>query len=213
MVPTPRGEARLVRFGAARPRLTVLLTHGAGGGIDAHDLQTLARALPRVGVSVVLVEMPWRVAGKPLAPPPAAIDECYLAVIDGLRSRTPVVLGGRSAGARSACRLATSVSAAGVVALSFPLHPPGRPEKSRLHELVGAGVPTLVVQGGNDPFGKPEEFPETTDLTVVPEGDHGLKVPKRTGLSPDDVAAIVAEATLEWIDREVVGGDGGNHRG
>ncbi len=205
MVATPKGEARLVTRRAKRPIATIVLTHGAGGGIDAPDLVRLARTLPQQDVSVVLVEMPWRVAGKKLAPAPAAIDAAYLAVLDQLRTRSPLVLGGRSAGARSACRIARDVGARGVLALSFPLHPPGRPEKSRLEELQGVRLPALVIQGENDPFGTPEEFPDGIELAVVPEADHSMKVPKRASVSQADALAVVLEATLEWVVREVAG--------
>lgn len=209
LVPTPIGDARVVTYRARRQEATVVLTHGAGGGIDAADLAAIAAVLPGQGLSVALVEMPWRVQGKKLAPRPAVIDESYLAVMAGLRASTPVVLGGRSAGARSACRIGAQVGAVGVLALSFPLHPPGKPEKSRLDELLGAGVPTLVVQGERDPFGRPEEFPEGVELSVVPAADHGLKVPKSAPLTQDEALAVVTESALEWIIREVVG----NRRG
>ena len=209
MVATPRGEARVVTRRAKRPIATIVLTHGAGGGIDAPDLVRLARTLPQQDVSVVLVEMPWRVAGKKLAPAPAAIDAAYLAVLDQLRTRSPLVLGGRSAGARSACRIARDVGARGVLALSFPLHPPGRPEKSRLEELRGVRLPTLVIQGEKDPFGTPEEFPDGIELAVVPEADHSMKVAKRASVSQADALAVVLEATLEWVVREVAGNPGG----
>ena len=109
-------------------------------------------------------------------------------------------------GRRPAAR--RGLGAAGCLALAFPLHPPGRPEKSRLDELAGAGVPTLVVQGERDPFGGPDEFPDDldhVDMSVVPGGDHGLKVPKRGPISQEEAEGIVVEATLEWIVREVVG--------
>ena len=205
MVATPKGEARVVTRRAKRPLATLVLTHGAGGGIDAPDLLRLARTLPQQDVSVTLVEMPWRVQGKRLAPAPAVIDSCYTAVVDNLRMRTPLVLGGRSAGARSACRIGRSVGARGVLALSFPLHPPGKPEKSRLDELLGARVRTLVIQGESDPFGTPAEFPDDVELAVVPSADHGMKVPKSADVTQADALAVVLEATLEWIVREVVG--------
>jgi predicted alpha/beta-hydrolase family hydrolase len=209
LVPTPQGDARLVVRRARRPVATLVLTHGAGGGIDAPDLVRLARSLPQQEISVTLVEMPWRLQGKRLAPRPEVIDETYLAVMNAMRMRTPLIIGGRSAGARSACRIARSVGAKGVLALSFPLHPPGRPERSRLPELLGARVPTLVVQGERDPFGTPEEFPDHVDLAVVPSADHSLRVPKSAGISQDEALAIVLEATLEWIVREVVGNPAG----
>ena len=209
MVPTPKGDARLLVRRAKRPIATLVLTHGAGGGVDAPDLLPLARTLPQQDVSVTLVEMPWRVAGKRLAPAPPVIDECYLAVLDNMRTRSPLVLGGRSAGARSACRIARSVGARGVLALSFPLHPPGRPEKSRLAELQHARVRTLVIQGERDPFGTPEEFPDDVDLAVVPAADHSMKVPKSAEVSQAEALAIVLEATLEWVVREVTGNRNG----
>jgi predicted alpha/beta-hydrolase family hydrolase len=92
-----------------------------------------------------------------------------------------------------------------VLALAFPLHPPGKPERSRLDELEESGLPTLVVQGERDPFGTPEEFPPHHDLTVVPGADHGFKVPKRGEVSQEEALAIIVEATLEWVVREVVG--------
>jgi predicted alpha/beta-hydrolase family hydrolase len=205
LVPTPKGDARLLVRRAKRPIATLVLTHGAGGGVDAPDLVRLARTLPQQDISVTLVEMPWRVAGKKLAPAPPVIDECFLAVLDSMRTRTTLVVGGRSAGARSACRIARQVGARGVLALSFPLHPPGRPEKSRLPELEGARVRTLVVQGERDPFGTPAEFPDDVDLAVVPGADHSMKVPRSAPLSQEDALAVVLEATLEWVVREVAG--------
>lgn len=207
-IPTPHGDARVHTDRSRRPIATLLVGHGAGGGIDAVDLVALARGLPRHGISVVRVEQPWRVAGKKVAPAPAILDVALVAVADRLRPRTPLVLGGRSAGARSACRTSHHLGASGVLALSFPLHPPGKPEKSRLDELLSVRVPSLVVQGENDPFGRPDEFPESVQMTVVPGGDHSLKVPRRGGVTQEDALEIVVEATLEFVVREVVGNAG-----
>ncbi len=204
-IATPHGDARLEVHRAADPMATLLLTHGAGGGIDAPDLQALAEDLPRLGVTVELLEMPWRVAGRKVAPRPAVLDECLLAVGRALRPRTPRVVGGRSAGARAAARCAQALRAEGCLALAFPLHPPGRPERSRLDELEGAGVTTLVVQGERDPFGSPDEFPDDVDLTVVPLADHSFRVPKKGEITQEDALGIVVEATLEWVVREVMG--------
>ncbi|HEX6246853.1 MAG TPA: alpha/beta family hydrolase [Nocardioidaceae bacterium] len=202
---TPHGDARLEVHRAAEPAATLLLTHGAGGGVEAADLQALAANLPRFGITVELLEMPWRVAGRKLAPRPAVLDECLLAAAGALRPRTPRVVGGRSAGARAAARCAQQLHADGYLALAFPLHPPGRPERSRLDELEGAGVTTLVIQGERDPFGRPEEFPDDVDLTVVPSADHSFRVPKRADITQEDALGIVVEATLEWVVREVMG--------
>ncbi len=207
-VDTPHGEGRLHVRHARRPVATLLLSHGAGGGVDARDLVALAAALPRQGISVILLEQPWRVAGRRIATPPASLDAGLRAAADMLRTRTPLVVGGRSAGARSAARCARSLGAVGCLALSFPLHPPGRPERSRVDELAGAGVPVLVVQGERDPMGRPEEFPDDLallDLAVVPAADHGLKVPARGPLTQDEAMGIVVESTLEWLVREVLG--------
>lgn len=205
MVPTPHGDARVVVRRARRPIAGLVLTHGAGGGIDAPDLVRLARTLPQHDINVTLVEMPWRVAGKKLAPRPPIIDECFHAALDTMRMRCPLVVGGRSAGARSAARIARAAGARGVLALSFPLHPPGKPERSRLQELREARVRTLVVQGERDPFGTPEEFPDDVDLAVVPAADHQMAVPKTAEVTRDDALAIILEATLEWIVRDVAG--------
>lgn len=212
---TPHGEARVHLHAADEPEVTLLLGHGAGGGVDARDLVALAAALPAQGVSVALLEQPWRVAGRRIAGAPATLDAALLAVVRALDLDTPLVLGGRSAGARSAARTATGVGALGVLALSFPLHPPGKPERSRLAELEGAGVPVLVVQGERDPMGRPEEFPDLpgVDLALVPAADHGLKVPRSAPVSQEEVMAIVVESALEWLVRDIIGGQVGNAPG
>lgn len=209
LIDTPHGEGRLVVDRARSPMATLLVSHGAGGGIEARDLEALARYLPRQGVTVMRFEQPWRRAGRKVATAPSTLDDGLRAAADALRIRTPLIVGGRSAGARSAARCAKSLAAAGCLALSFPLHPPGKPERSRLEELEGVGVSTLVVQGERDPMGRPEEFPSPmpfhVDLTVVPDADHGLKVPKSAGVTQEMAMDIVVEATLEWIVREAVG--------
>ncbi len=205
VVSTPHGDARLIGDRSRHPVATLMLNHGAGGGVDAPDLAALAQALPRHGISVIRVEQPWRVAGKRLAPRPAVLDECLVAAANQTRVRTPLVMGGRSAGARAAARCAETLGASGCLALAFPLHPPGKPERSRLEELDAVRLPTLVIQGERDPFGRPEEFPPLYDLAVVPGGDHQFSVPRRGVVTGEDALGIVVEATLEWIVREVVG--------
>ena len=200
---TEAGPARITWHPARRPRLVLAVSHGAGGGIEARDLQALAGALPAHGVSVALVEQPWRVAGKKLAPAPKTLDTGWRGIWPALAAPgLPVISGGRSAGARVACRTATEVGAHAVLALGFPLHPPGKPEKSRAAELLGAGVPTLVVQGGNDPFGRPAEFPAapegTYDLVEVPYGDHGFAVPKRAEISQEQALELITDGVLKW---------------
>ncbi|WP_426498684.1 alpha/beta family hydrolase [Streptomyces sp. D54] len=200
-VTTDAGEARITWVTSPAPRLVLAVGHGAGGGIEARDLKALAAALPGHGVTVALVEQPWRVAGKKVAPAPKTLDTGWRGLWPVLAAPgLPVVSGGRSAGARVACRTATELGAAAVLALSFPLHPPGKPEKSRADELLGAGVPTLVVQGGNDPFGRPDEFPPGPyALAEVPYGDHGFAVPKRSGATEEQTMRVVTDAVAEWI--------------
>ncbi|MFD3930140.1 alpha/beta family hydrolase [Streptomyces sp. NPDC058614] len=200
IIETGAGAARVTWYRASDARLVFALSHGAGGGIEARDLQALVKVLPAHGVSVALVEQPWRVAGKKVAPAPKTLDVGWRGVWPAVAAGgLPVVAGGRSAGARVACRTAVELGAAAVLALSFPLHPPGRPEKSRAEELLGSGVPTLVVQGGNDPFGKPEEFPEGSyEIIEVPYGDHGFAVPKRAPLGQDEALKIVTDGVVKW---------------
>lgn len=216
---TPHGEARLVTSPATDPVAVLLLSHGAGNGIDTRDLEALAAALPRHGVTVVRLEQPWKVGGRRIATPPQTLDDALLAAVQWLRANPaydglPLVLGGRSAGARSAARCAQAAAAAGCLALAFPLHPPGRPERSRAAELTGAGVPTLVVQGERDTMGRPDEFPEaidgldlSVDLTVVPGADHGFKVAARSGVTQEEALDVIVECVLEWLVHDVTGAD------
>lgn len=195
------GEARVTWHPAEDARAVLAVGHGAGGGIEARDLRALAAALPARGYTVALVEQPWRVAGKKLAPAPRTLDTAWTALWPALeKPGLPVVAGGRSAGARVACRTARGLGARAVLALSFPLHPPGKPEKSRADELTGAGLPTLVVQGGRDPFGRPSEFPAGTRVVEVPHGDHGFAVPKKADLDEPAAMVLLTDAVGEWLD-------------
>lgn len=190
-----------------------MLGHGAGGGVDAPDLQRLAQLLPRRGITVLLVEQPWRVAGRKVAPAPALLDQAWIAICDQQRPRTPLLIGGRSAGARVACRTAHHMGAVGVLALAFPLHPPDRPDRSRADELLGTGIPTLVVQGGRDPFGSPGELSPLRSpsrrLVVVPHADHGFAVRVRDGGTAardralDAIARVVGDWALDTAERRV----------
>jgi predicted alpha/beta-hydrolase family hydrolase len=201
-VATPLGDARVDVAAASRPWATLVLGHGAGGGIGTPDLQALATALPRRGVTVARVEQPWRVAGRKVATAPPTLDIAWCAVLAALEASGPLVVGGRSAGARVACRTATEVGAAGVVALAFPVHPPGRPDSSRLPELVGTGVPTLVVQGERDPFGGPSDLPHGPyDVRQVPFADHSFRVPRSAPLTQAEAISVVVEAVAGWLRR------------
>ncbi|MEU7619460.1 alpha/beta family hydrolase [Micromonospora rifamycinica] len=155
---TPRGPARVdTDLPVGPPASLLVLGHGAGGSVDAPDLLALRDTACGAGVAVARITQPYRVAGRRAPAPAGHLDEAWTAVLTVLRSRhpdVPLLVGGRSSGARVACRTARTVGAVGVVALAFPLHPPGRPERSRADELA-TGLPTLVVNGDRDPFGVP----------------------------------------------------------
>jgi uncharacterized protein len=180
-IETPFGLARAHWHPAPEARAALMLGHGAGGGIQAPDLVAATEAAVAVGVSVALVEQPYRVAGRRSAAPARQLDTAWLAVVESLRGSVigslPLFVGGRSSGARVACRTASVASAAGAVCLAFPLHPPGKgddPSKSRLGELEEvSSVPVLVVQGERDPFGMPPAA-SNRSVVVVP-GDHSLR--------------------------------------
>jgi predicted alpha/beta-hydrolase family hydrolase len=203
VIATPVGDARLHTDRSRHPVAALVLGHGAGKGEDSRDLVALAASLPAQGISVFRVEQPWHVAGKKVAARPDALDAATIACVNAIRVRSPLIVGGRSAGARVACRLAQRLGAVGCIALAFPLHPPGRPAASRLHELTGAGVPTLVVQGERDAFGRPDDFPDSVDIVPIPDADHGLAVPKRGELDQDETLALITEAVVEWITARV----------
>ncbi|HSI93001.1 MAG TPA: alpha/beta family hydrolase [Jiangellaceae bacterium] len=198
LVPTPLGDARLLVSEADTAAAILVLGHGAGGGAHARDLAALARALPPMGVTVIRVEQPWRVAGRRVAPRPPTLDQGWLAALEAVVVEEPLIVGGRSAGARVACRTATLLTAAGVLCCAFPLHLPGRPERSRFEELAGAGVPTLVIQGGRDSFGRPDEFPSGShQLAVIEHADHSMAVPK--GHDQKRALDQVVTAAAAWI--------------
>ena len=192
-IETPRGTARAELHCAPEGRAALLLGHGAGGGIGAPDLVAATRGATAAGVHVALVEQPYRVAGRRAPAPANQLDEAWLAVAEDLSERwfaeLPLVFGGRSSGARVACRTAAAGEAVAVLCLAFPLHPPGKPEKTRQPELDGVDVPVLVVQGEKDTFGRPE--PAHHREVVMTAGDHSLKV-NATGIS---------QTVQEWLDR------------
>ncbi|MEU5905888.1 alpha/beta family hydrolase [Micromonospora sp. NPDC047527] len=187
---TPRGPARIDTDLPAWPAAALLvLGHGAGGSVDAPDLLAVRDAAVAAGLAVVRVTQPYRVAGRRAPAPAGHLDEAWTAVLAALRDRhadVPTLLvGGRSSGARVACRTAQAVGAAGVLALAFPLHPPGRPERSRAAEL-DTGLPTLVVNGDRDPFGVPEPGP-VVQVVTRPGETHDLR------RDPGGTAAVVRD--------------------
>jgi predicted alpha/beta-hydrolase family hydrolase len=198
-IDTAQGLAKAqVTDGGSRGSL--VLGHGAGGGIESADLVEVTTEAAAAGWRVVRVEQPWRVAGRRIAVAPPKLDAAWTAVLARLRTdgvlAGPLVLGGRSAGARVACRTAGAEQADGVLALAFPLHPPGRPEKSRAGELTGVTVPICVVQGETDAMGRPEAIAAVLSgranaSVYAVAGDHALK---------KDVH-VVAAAAMSWLDQ------------
>ncbi len=177
-IDTPHGPARAHVTKVRGATGALVLGHGAGGGVGARDLAAAADAASAEGFSVALVEQPYRVAGRRSPAPAGQLDAAWTAVVASLRGgplrRLPLVTGGRSSGARVACRTAAGTGAIGVLCLAFPLHPPGRPEKSRLAELDSVAVPVLVVQGESDPFGMPPPGPDGNRTVVKVRGNHSL---------------------------------------
>ena len=190
---TPHGLARAHLHPVDRPVAALVLGHGAGGGVNAPDLVAATEAANSAGLTVALVEQPYRVAGRRSPAPARQLDAAWTAVVEQLRDDTllglPIIAGGRSAGARVACRTSAELGAVAVLCLAFPLHPPGKgddPTKSRLPELDAVQVPTLVVQGESDPFGMPPEGPGRTVVRVP--GNHSLRD-----------AGAVAAAVSAWL--------------
>ena len=202
-IDTIHGSARAHLRTAKEPRAALILGHGAGGGIEALDLTAASRAAGAERISVALVEQPYRVAGRRSPPRASQLDADWLSVVERLRAGDfaglPVIVGGRSLGARVACRTAEAAGAIAVLCLAFPLAPPqraGKTKQSRLAELEAVNVPTLVVQGERDPFGIPPPGP-FREVVKVP-GDHGLKA-DLVGVATTVqawLASVVAEAAL-----------------
>jgi uncharacterized protein len=222
MVETPRGPGRLFVDPAKQPNSILVLGHGAGGGIGAVDLELLAQRLPAAGTTVVRFEQPWRTAGRKVGAPPPKLDEAWCAALDWLIGQQwaqhQLLVGGRSAGARVACRTASRTNPAAIVCLAFPLHLPGRPEKSRVSELLAPAAPRLVLQGSKDSFGTPEEIcaaiGDVPGISVValPGADHGFRIvgarsaasdrkqtAKSSPLSPADLRTTVVAEVSRFI--------------
>jgi len=196
VVPTPHGDAAVaVDAPAGVPRALVVLGHGAGGTVESTDLVAVTAGAVAAGYAVVRVTQPYRVAGRKAPPRAPILDEAWLAVLATLTvPGLPLVVGGRSSGARVACRTATALGAAAVVTLAFPTAPPRSPDKDRLAELAAPIVPVLVVQGERDPFGIPPAAPGRT-VRLLPGATHTIR---------GAAAAAAATAVTTWLG-EVLG--------
>lgn len=197
-IETPHGTARVHVHPVAEPVGAIVLGHGAAGSVTARDLVAVADVAHEAAVNVALVEQPYRVAGRRAPAPAHQLDAAWIAVVAALRADAlrgpPLVVGGRSSGARVACRTAEAVGAAAVLCLAFPLHPPGRPLNTRQPELDAVRVPTLVVQGERDPFGRPGH--EASREVVLVRGNHSLNA---------DLDAVAA-AVRAWLPAVLCGG-------
>jgi uncharacterized protein len=194
-IETPHGPARAHLTLADDPVGALVLGHGAGGTGVSKDLQKAIEVAAAERVSVAFVEQPYRVAGRRSPAPAPQLDAAWIAVVEHLRTNDlaglPLIAGGRSSGARVACRTAAATGAVAVLCLAFPVHPPGKPEKTRLDELDAVEVPVLVVQGTRDPFGMPPDAPGREVVTVP--GTHSLA----SGLD------AVAAAVRDWLPRSL----------
>jgi predicted alpha/beta-hydrolase family hydrolase len=190
-VETPHGPANVHLHAVDQPVAALVLGHGAAGGVASRDLVAATEVALSEAFNVALVEQPYRVAGRRSPAPARQLDAAWTAVVDHLREGEleglPLVVGGRSLGARVACRTVGTTGAVGVLCLAFPLQPPRGSSQSRLPELDEVQVPTLVVQGERDPFGMP---PASASRTVVQvPGDHSLRT---------DLEAVAA-AVRGWL--------------
>ena len=193
-IPTAAGEAQVAVDGRTNPRFLVVLTHGAAGGVDAPDLLVVRRKALELGGAVARVMQPYRVAGGRAPGSAVKQDAAWLEVIADLKKRfrkVPLVQGGRSNGARVACRTAIDAGAVGVIALAFPLHPPGRPELSRAGELRGAGTEVVVINGDRDPFGVPDAA-DATVVHVLAGQTHALKG------GAAEISSVVEPWLIKW---------------
>ncbi|MFC9975552.1 alpha/beta family hydrolase [Spirillospora sp. NPDC127200] len=192
-IETSHGPAEATLDGPADPAFLLVLTHGSNGGVEAPDLLAVRDVALELGGAVARVLQPFRKAGRRAPGPAVRQDEAWLEIVAALRERfgeVVLVQGGRSNGARVACRTARAAGASGVLALAFPLHPPGKPDKSRAGELRGAGVEVLVVNGDRDPFGVPDPA-DAAEVAVLPGERHELA---------KDPAAVGA-AAAPWLRR------------
>ncbi|MEV0435698.1 alpha/beta family hydrolase [Nocardia sp. NPDC050413] len=193
-IETSAGPAEIELDEVADPAFLLVMTHGAGGGVDAKDILTVRDSALAAGAAVARVVQPYRVAGRRAPGNAVAQDQAWVEIVTALRDRFPgvsLVQGGRSNGARVACRTAVELGARGVIALSFPLHPPGKPEKSRRDELVSVGdTEVVVINGGSDPFGVPDPA-DAAEVRVIPKQPHSF----RTGFD------VIAATVQPWFGR------------
>ncbi|MEU7769417.1 alpha/beta family hydrolase [Nocardia sp. NPDC049190] len=201
-IETSAGPAEIELDQPRRPAFLLLLTHGSGGGVDAKDLLAVRDSALRLGGAVARVVQPYRVAGRRAPGSAVKQDEAWLEIVAHLRGRKriPLIQGGRSNGARVACRTAVPARVRGVIALSFPLHPPGKPDRSRREELLDAEpVEVVVVNGANDPFGIPDPA-DAAEVRVIPGQPHSFRA------NFDLISETVTPWLIRWSERPATNG-------
>ncbi|WP_433196551.1 alpha/beta family hydrolase [Nocardia sp. CA-107356] len=193
-IETSAGPAEIELDKPRKAAFLLLLTPGSGGGVDAKDLLAVRDRAYELGGAVARVVQPYRAAGRRAPGSAVKQDEAWLEIVADLRKRVkkvPLVQGGRSNGARVACRTACAAEARGVLALSFPLHPPGKPEKTRRDELLACGdIEVVVINGANDPFGIPAST-DATEVAIIPGQPHSF----RSGFD------LIADTVTPWLQR------------
>ncbi|MFE7796760.1 alpha/beta family hydrolase [Nocardia sp. NPDC057440] len=194
-IETSAGPAEIELDKPRTPAFLLLLTHGSGGGVDAKDLIAVRDRALELGGAVARVVQPYRVAGRRAPGSAVKQDEAWLEIVAGLRKKVkkvPLIQGGRSNGARVACRTAIAAEASGVIALSFPLHPPGKPENTRVEELRSTGdIEVVVINGARDPFGVPAAA-DATQVETIAGQPHSF----RSGFA--EIADIVTPPLRRW---------------
>ncbi|KAA0017409.1 alpha/beta hydrolase [Antrihabitans cavernicola] len=196
VVPTAAGDAHVALDGRTSPRFLLVLTHGAAGGVEAPDLLVVRRVAVELGGAVARVLQPYRVAGGRAPGSAVKQDAAWVEIVTDLRKRfkgVPLIQGGRSNGARVACRTAPELQPTGIIALAFPLHPPGKPEMTRVAELRSAGTEVVVLNGDRDPFGMPDAA-DATLVHALPGETHAMKK------SAKEIASVVDPWLRRWSD-------------
>jgi predicted alpha/beta-hydrolase family hydrolase len=207
LVPTPIGDARISWFAPeGTARAVTVLGHGSATGVESADLQAVAAALPHLGVTVALVTQPYRLSARRHGSDKDSLDLAWRSLWPAIAElRLPVIAGGRSAGSQVACRTAKDLGAVGVLALSYPLLGPGSPK-----ELLATDLPMLIVQGGHDPYGRPDQFPPlptSSRLVEIPCANHTFGVPGSLNHSGAQTMSLITQAVTSWVEQLLTGAD------
>jgi predicted alpha/beta-hydrolase family hydrolase len=204
--------------GPEKARVTILLAHGAGAPMDSAAMNAVTKALVTTGLRVARFEFAYMASRRTEAgrkPPPRAekVMSEYVAAVEALKAKEPLIIGGKSMGGRVASMVCDDLLAkgkvAGLLCLGYPFHPIGKPEQLRTAHLANLKTPALIVQGTRDPFGTPEEvesykLSKQIEILWLEDGDHDLKPRKAvSGFSAADHLATMAKAVGAWVEKVV----------